>query len=63
MDSVRCPMKHKDCGGRFTHYVIREHGYSFQRCDDCGHYFGGAIVAQKVSRLMRTKVRPTIRRA
>lgn len=60
---VTVPMKHKNCGGRFTHYVIREHGYSFQRCDECGHYLGGSSVASKVSRLMGTKVRPTIRRA
>jgi len=43
-------------------YVIREHGYSFVRCD-CGEYLGGDRTQRKVEKLMRIKVRPTVRPA
>lgn len=55
-------MKHKECNGHFTLFTIREHGYSFFRCEKCGFYLGGDKTEAKVGRLMRTKVWPTLRR-
>ena len=55
-------MKHKECGGRFAGYTIREHGYCFLKCEKCGFHLGGDKVEAKVKRLMRTKVSPTLRR-
>jgi hypothetical protein len=46
---------------RWKQYIIREHGYCFQRCD-CGAYRGGERVRDEVTRLLATKVRPTVRR-
>jgi PHP family Zn ribbon phosphoesterase len=55
-------VKHKNCGGRFIAYTIREHGYCFMRCEKCGHHYGGKGIEAKVKRLMGTKVSPTLRR-
>lgn len=55
--------KHAGCGGYFIHYVIREHHYNFLQCNGCFKYLGGEKTAKEVHRLMKIKVRPTIRRA
>jgi len=54
-------MIHKSCGKRFTQYIIREHNYSFLRCE-CGEYFGKGT-KDEVTKLMARKVWPTIRKA
>lgn len=56
-------LTHRDCGGTFVQYHIREHHYSFLQCDRCLKLLGGEKTAELVHRLMRTKVKPTIRRA
>jgi hypothetical protein len=56
-------MTHRDCGGHFEQFVIREHSYCFMRCDKCRYVLGGEKVQKEINRLMAIKVRPTIRRA
>lgn len=49
------------CGGRFEHFVIRAHNYSFMRCDRCFKFLGRSeVVRKEIDRLMAIKVRPRI---
>jgi hypothetical protein len=56
-------MRHKDCKGHFIQWQIPEHHFCFMMCDWCNQVLGGEKVEHEIRRLMRTKVRPTMRRA
>lgn len=49
------------CNGKMETFWIREHNFSFQRCNVCGNY-AGYKTKERVNQLMQTKVSPTIRK-